>query len=419
MTSRWTERLVGSHGWCRRLGRPLLALAAAGAVVASSAGSAAADTAPDAGPALLDYTADEIARIVRHGPWPMPLRRDPGNPVAGHAGAIALGQRLFFDARLSVDGTLSCAGCHVPSLGWADGRPRSIAREPLDRHAPSLLNAAQQRWYGWDGAADSLWHQALRVMLEPREFGTTPQRLQALVRGDRELSCRWKQVYGGVDARDPERTMVQMARAIAAYVGTLQTPRTSFDDFRDALARGDRAAAARYPLPAQRGARLFVDRARCALCHVGPLFTNGEFADIGLPFFVRPGVVDPGRHGGIAALQASRYNLLGRWAVLQHADDAGPTRHLQVEHRHFGEFKVPALRHVAATAPYMHDGSLATLDDVVRHYDRIDLERLHADGQPLLRPLYLSAGERGDLVAFLRTLGDGPVPAPAAATRCR
>jgi cytochrome c peroxidase len=255
-------------------------------------------------------------------------------------------------------------------------------------------------------------------MLEPREFGTTPQRLQALVRGDRELSCRWRQVYGSVDGRDAERTMVQMARAIAAYVGTLQTPRTSFDEFRDALARGDRAAAARYPLPAQRGARLFVDRARCALCHVGPLFTNGEFADIGLPFFVRPGVVDPGRHGGIALLQASPYNLLGRWAVLRHADEATPTRHLQVEHRHFGEFKVPSLRHVAATAPYMHDGSLATLADVVRHYDRIDLERLHADGQPLLRPLYLSADERADLEAFLRTLGDGPVaPPPVPAPR--
>lgn len=371
--------------------------------------------------ALLPFTAEEIAQIARHGPWPLPAARDPGNPQAGRPAAIALGRQLFSDRRLSHDGQLACASCHAQALAFSDGQPRSIAREQLDRNAPSLLNAAHQRWYGWDGASDSLWSQALRVMLEPREFGSSPAQLHALVRSDRELSCRWQQVFGGIDTRNGERTMVQMAQAIGAYVGSLQSPRTPFDEFRDALLRGDEVAAAAYPLPAQRGLQLFIGRGRCAQCHLGPLFSNGEFADVGVPFFVRPGVVDPGRHGGIEALQKSRYNLLGRWAQLRSPAEATKTRHVQPQHRNFGEFKVPSLRHVALTAPYMHDGSLATLPDVIRHYDRIDLDRLHTDGERLLGPLYLSASEREDLLAFLRSLGDQPiVVAPAPATRaCR
>jgi cytochrome c peroxidase len=325
------------------------------------------------------------------------------------------------DRRLSHDGSLACTSCHAPALAFSDGQPRSIAREVLDRNAPSLLNAGQQRWYGWDGASDSLWSQALRVMLEPREFGSSAAQLQALVRGDRDLSCRWRQVFGGIDTKQPERTMVQMAQAIGAYVGTLQSPRTPFDDFRDALVRGDHAAAASYPVDAQRGLQLFIGRARCALCHLGPMFSNGEFADVAVPFFVRPGVVDPGRHGGIAALQASRYNLLGPWARLQRgAAEATKTRQVQPQHRNFGEFKVPSLRHVALTAPYMHDGSIATLAEVIRHYDRIDVDRLHIDGERILGPLYLSEGEREDLLAFLRSLGEQPIAVPnPPSTSCR
>ncbi len=200
--------------------------------------------------------------------------------------------------------------------------------------------------------------------------------------------------------------LVRAAKAIGAFVGTLVSGRTPFDDFRDALARGDAVAAARYPLDAQRGLRLFVGQGRCNLCHVGPMFSNGEFADTGLPFFVRPGVVDPGRHGGIVALHASRYNLLSTFSDARDPRVATKTRHVDAQHRNFGEFKVPSLRNVADTAPYMHDGQLATLDDVVRHYSELNLDRLHADGQQILRPLKLSDAERADLVAFLRTLSD-------------
>jgi cytochrome c peroxidase len=356
--------------------------------------------------ALLDFSADELARIQRHGPWPPPPARDAGNALAGRPEAIALGQRLFFDTRLSGDARLACASCHQPAQGFADGLPRGVGRSVLARNTPSLWNAVHERWLGWDGAADSLWSQHLQPLRAADEMATTGARLRKTLDGDRELACLWRRVFGAPVPGGAQAALVGTAKAIAAFVGTLVSARTPFDHFRDALARGDTAAAARYPLPAQRGLRLFVGAGQCSTCHVGPRFSHGEFGDIGVPFFVRPGVVDPGRHGGIAALRASPFNLLSRWSDDPAGDAALKTRHVQAEPRNFGEFKVPGLRNVALTGPYMHNGSLATLDAVVRHYDKTDPDRVHADGEQILRPLGLSAEQRADLAAFLETLSD-------------
>jgi cytochrome c peroxidase len=158
------------------------------------------------------------------------------------------------------------------------------------------------------------------------------------------------------------------------------------------------------------------------VCHVGPHFTNGEFADVGMKFFVAPGRVDGGRHAGIRKLKASPLNLLGRYNDDAARSTATGTRHVELQHRNFGEFRVPGLRNVARTAPYMHDGSLATLSDVVRHYSELSEERLHADGERILRPLRLAQGEADDLVAFLESLTDSSLarsansPAAAAST---
>jgi cytochrome c peroxidase len=151
--------------------------------------------------------------------------------------------------------------------------------------------------------------------------------------------------------------------------------------------------------------QLFVGRGRCHLCHAGPLFSNGEFADIGAGFFVRPGVVDSGRHGGIQVLLASPHNLLSPAADTA-GEAATKTRHVHLQHRNFGEFKVPSLRNVVQTAPYLHDGRVATLAGMVRHYSELNLERLHADGERILEPLHLTPAETRDLLAFLRSLDD-------------
>ena len=371
--------------------------------------------------ALLNWTADERAQILAHGPWPPPAARDPGNALSGQPAAIALGRALFTEARLSAGGALACASCHLPRRGFTDGRVRGLGRSepggradaPLDRHTPSLLNAGHQRWWGWDGAFDSLWSQALHPLLNPREMGAEPFEIADLLRGDARLSCLWNNATGAPPPADAQALLVPLAKALGAYVATLQSRRTAFDQFRDALARGDRIAAARYPLAAQRGLRIFIGRGNCSTCHAGPLFSNGEFGDIGALFFSRPGVVDPGRHGGIAALLANPHNLLGPHAdaVPGAGDVALKTRHVLAQHRNFGEFKVPSLRNVAQTAPYLHDGQKATLADVVDHYDTLSPDRLHADGEQILKPLQLRGTERADLLAFLHSLDGGAAAA--------
>ena len=161
---------------------------------------------------------------------------------------------------------------------------------------------------------------------------------------------------------------------------------------------------ARYPLAAQRGLRIFVGKGNCSLCHFGPHFTNGEFADTGVSFFAGKGKVDPGRHGGIRKLKEDPHNLLGRYNDDPALAAGTSTRHVDAQHRNFGEFRVPGLRNVALTAPYMHNGSLATLREVVAFYSNLNEERLHADGEKILRPLNLSEAEIEDLAAFLESL---------------
>lgn len=420
--AKWTCRDAGQQvGVTARLaGRSLTVwLALASALV--SAAALAAPAAPRQGQ-LLDFTSAERQSILQHGPWPPPPARDPGNALHGQTEAIALGRLLFFDKRLSADGKMSCASCHVPARAFADGLARSMGREPLDRNAPTLWNAVHERWQGWDGAADSLWSQAIRPLVDPREMAASPGQVARVIASDPQLSCRWQRLFGTPPASDAsDATLVQAGKAIGAFNATLVSGPTPFDTFREALARGDRRTAARYPLAAQRGLRLFVGRGQCNVCHVGPMFSNGEFGDIGMPFFVRPGQVDPGRHGGISALLASPFNLLSRWSDGP-PEAALKTRHVELQHRNFGEFKVPSLRNVAVTAPYMHDGQLATLRDVVRHYSELNLERLHADGESILKPLRLTPGESADLEAFLRTLTDPRAgrwkPGPLAAVRC-
>jgi cytochrome c peroxidase len=290
----------------------------------------------------------------------------------------------------------------------------------VDRNTISVLNVRYQRWFGWDGAGDSLWAQSIRPILDPREMGASAAYAAALVRGDRELACRYARAFGAPPPAADEAVLVGAAKALAAFQETLVTGRTPFDDFRDALERGDAAAAARYPIAAQRGLRTFVGKGACSACHFGPLFSNGEFHDTGVPFFLAGGGADHGRHGGIRRLLASPYNLLGPWSDERKRAGAVKTRHVALEHRNFGEFKVPGLRNVARSAPYMHDGSLATLADVVRHYSEMNMERLHADGESLLRPLRLSGEEAADLVAFLESLTEraSAIPAKRASEPC-
>ena len=353
------------------------------------------------------FSDEDARKIATHGPWPAPWSRDPSNRVSGNPHAIDLGERLFFERRLSVNGRLSCSSCHLPERNWTDGLPRAVGLKEVDRNAPSVVNVRYHHWFGWDGAHDSLWAQSINPILDPRELGMSAASVAKLLREDKDLSCRFRRTYGSAPAPDDEKVLVDAAKALAAFQETLVSGRTAFDDFRDALGRGDQAAMARYPEAAQRGLKLFVGKGACDTCHSGPAFTNGEFHDTGIPFFVRPGEVDPGRYGGIKKVLADRMNLLGPYNDDPKRSTAVGTRHVSLEQRNFGEFKVPSLRNLESSMPYMHNGSLATLRDVVKHYSEISPDRLHSDGEAILKPLHLSDSEVADLVAFLGTLSDG------------
>ncbi|CAG0996459.1 Cytochrome c551 peroxidase [Burkholderiales bacterium] len=408
MTSSLGSPRAPSARQAARPGRRVAALAGRCALVVSAALAAVAAPASGDDTAGTGFAPDEVARILSHGPWPPPVPgRDPSNRVSGNADAIAFGERLFFDTRLSSTGLVSCARCHQPGRYFTDGHERSIGIAPTDRNAPTVVDVRGRRWYGWDGSHDNLWSQSIRPLLDPREMGMTPATVARTIRREQDFACRYRMTYHRDPPADDRQVLVDVAKALAAFQESLASGRTPFDDFRDALARGDRAAMARYPEAAKRGLKIFVGRGSCSVCHVGPAFTNGEFHDIGLGFFAAPGRVDPGRHAGIARLRANSYNLLGRYSDDPARTTATSTRHVVQEHRNFGEFRVPGLRNVAATAPYMHDGSLKSLREVVRHYSEIDEERLHVHGERILRPLRLTEPESADLVAFLESLGDG------------
>ena len=412
--------------------RALVAALAAATFCFQTTGSGA-----DARAVLPGFSGEELNAILSHGPWPPPRKRDPSNRVSGKREAIEFGERLFFDSRLSANGAVACSTCHIPERHWSDGRALAVGLEEADRHTPSLLNVRLNRWFGWDGAGDSLWAQSLRPMLDPREMGMRAQGVANLIRSDRDLACRYRRTFGAVPSpSDDDAVLVDAGKALAAFQETLAGGRTRFDDFRDALARSDGKAAARYPQSAQRGLKTFVGKGLCTLCHFGPNFSNGEFDEIGIPHYTKTMAIDWGRAQGIKMMLASRFNRLMGYSDDRTGASSESTRHVELAWRNYGEFKVPSLRNVALTAPYMHNGSVATLADVVRHYSELDINRMHlgpelydSDGAAIdpkiptmLKPLRLSKEEIDDLVAFLNTLTEKkntPIRHAQASKPCR
>src|SRR5262249_56910025 len=224
------------------------------------------------------FTDGEIKIIVSHGPWPARVGADPTNRVSGMPEAIQLGTLLFFDQPLSRSGRKACATCHVPERNWTDNLSRGVGMAELDRNTPTLMNVRGQRWYGWDGAADSLWSQSLRPILDAPELAATPRQGAKLVREDEQLSCRYQRVYGAPPSPSgDEAVFVNVGKVLAAFQETLVSGSTPFDQFRNAVARGEPPSSLSYSTPAQRGLQIFIGKSGCTSCHSGPNFTGGEF----------------------------------------------------------------------------------------------------------------------------------------------
>jgi cytochrome c peroxidase len=268
------------------------------------------------------------------------------NPLT--AEKIELGRQLFFDRRLSRDGSLSCASCHQPGRAFADGRVIAVGVDGRQgrRNAPALINRGYGRAFFWDARSASLEDQVVKPIEDPNELGSSRHEVSARV---------------GV----PVPGIVQ---ALASFVRTILSGNSPFDRF----VNGDATA---LTVEGQAGLRLFRGKGNCTACHVGPIFSDERTHNTGVAW----------RDGALSDRGAGR-----------------------------GDFKTPTLREAARTAPYMHDGSLPTLESVVDFYDGGG--RANPSLDPEIRPLRLTADERRQLVSFLRALsgevqyGSGSVP---------
>jgi cytochrome c peroxidase len=306
---------------------------------------------------------------------PEPIAVPLGLPAVGAgapAAAVALGKELFFSRTLSVDRSLSCASCHQPGTGFADPRATSpgVNGARGTRNAPSVWNATYWNSQFWDGRAASLEDQAGGPMMNPVEMGHSRKGVVASVEHDPKLRAMMAAAYG-----DEQVTLERITRALAAYERTLVRGNSPFDRF---YFGGDRTALS---AEAERGLVLFRGKARCAACHTvaddHALFTDQKFHNLGVGMDPAGNLVD-----------------LGRYAVTKREEDRGA-------------FRTPSLRNVAETAPYMHDGSLKTLKEVVDFY--VGGGNANPQLDPLIQPLTsFTREERAALVAFLESLTGEP-----------
>lgn len=380
----------------------------------------------------VSWTSEEIATLRGLALVSLPpLPPDPSNRYGDDPRAAALGSRLFFDARLSLDGTIACATCHLPARQFQDDRPLGQGVGVTDRRTMPLAGAAYSPWLFWDGRKDSLWAQALGPLESPVEHGGTRSQYARVLwehyRADYEAifgsmpdladTTRFPRAAGPLAADPAARAAWQamapadresvnvvfanLGKAIAAFERQLLPNPSRFDSYVAALLVNDLAAMQAALSPDEvAGLRLFIGKGQCITCHNGPLLTNNGFHNTGVP--AAPGLPeDLGRAAGLPLAQADEFNCLGRYS------DADPgacaeLRFAQVDaHRQTRQFKPPSLRGVADRPPYMHAGQFATLRAVLEHYNQAPASPM---GYSELRPLGLSTRELAQLEAFLQSL---------------
>lgn len=275
----------------------------------------------------------------------------------------ALGEQLFFETRLSANGKISCASCHIPAFAFSDTSAFSRGWKGglTMRNTPGLVSISERSPLFWDGRSPNLEDQVLHPLTHPVEMGMTREKIHRMLNRDAYYVKAFQKIYG----KKPDTEL--LARAIAAYERSLDAYDAPFDRFMFGDSNAISAAAIR-------GRQVFLDKGRCFECHFSPHFTVDDFRNIGL-------------------FDGRKLNDSGRYNATRDPAD-------------IGRFRVPGLRNVALTAPYMHNGMFRTLEEVVEYYDnpaRIVPDAIGRDTL-LARPLGLTAGEKADLVAFMKSL---------------
>lgn len=351
-------------------------------------------------------TESELS-IVRTFVAPTLPFTDTTNQYANNRAAKKLGQQLFFEPRLSSNGKVSCATCHDFSQSLADGKALAVGLSTGGRNTPTLINAGMQRWFFHDGRADSLWLQALGPIESKLEMGGNWQKIHRVFVKDSTLLTAYNQVFSATPLLpnvpyfkiDKNRFKVNVGKALAAYEMDLVQFNSRFDDFVTAVVNGNDHRN-ELTLSEQRGLKVFMGKGRCVQCHSGANFSDGEFHNIRLMAAVN-NPQDSGRYGAINGLKENPLNTLG---VYSDDSTAVKTLYIRQYEAQWAAFKTPTLRNIALTAPYMHDGSMATLRDVIEHYSRFERAAPDHHKNPLLTPLNFTEQEMSDLEAFLKSL---------------
>ena len=341
-----------------------IVIAVLSAVMFSSSRGFTADEGHTQPPGITPAMIDSI-NVLPGGLAALPAVPVPDDNPQTQA-KIELGKKLFFDTRLSLDRASSCGTCHSPEKAFADGLPRAKGFQGalLPRNSPTVLNAAYNTIQLWDGRAATLDEQCKGPLLEPAEMNMLDEKhLVERLNSIPGYRQDFQTIFSGPPSLD------NIARAVAAFERTLVTPGSRFDRY----AMGDKTALTEQE---KRGLIVFIGKGSCSECHNGPNFTDNKFHNLGIvPVHGSP-------------------NDLGRYVVTKKEEDRNA-------------FKTPTLRNVSLTAPYMHDGSVATLEEVIDLYDRGGGDV--PNKSKLVYPLNLTAAEKTDLVAFLKAL-NGNVP---------
>ena len=353
------------------------------------------------------WTDDEVMMLRSLWLESLPeLPADSSNAVADNPDAAAFGRQLFFDPRLSSNGGISCAICHQPVRRFTDGLQKGQGIGTSGRNTPSIVGVAYSPWMYWDGRRDSQWSQALSPLEDVNEHATDRVHVTRLIAEDSSYRAMYESIFGRlpdlsvVDTASVNGIFANIGKAIAAFERTVMPTSSRFDEYVGAVTGDD--------IPRQGeifsedevwGLRLFIGEANCTQCHNGPLFTNHEFHNTGVISF--PGEVpDKGRALGVREVLLQPFNCRG-----QYSDDperlCAELEFVRTGVELVGAFKTPSLRNLENTAPFMHKGQIATLAEVLEHYNAAPDAMI---GHNEAKPLGLSGRELMQLEAFLGTL---------------
>lgn len=357
-----------------------------------------------------------------------PLPKDPSNAYASNPKAVELGKKLFFDKKFSANGKVSCGTCHIPEVSFTDKLPLAKGMGTTTRRTMPLIGSAYNAWFFWDGRKDSLWSQAIGPIESSVEHGFTRSMCAHLIAD--KYKREYEEIFGKLPKIDRKtcppkaspgtgnpaalkawnamkhedrdkvsRIYANIGKALAAFVSQILPQAAPFDRYVDAVVKSDLEAADKLmSRNALDGLRLSIGKAKCTSCHMGPLFMNSSFHDIGLG-----NPRDKGRAEGIDKVLSDEFNCLGKYS------DAKPEECLELRFidtnkaKYARAFKTPTLRNVAERPPYMHAGQLKSLKEVLIFYKRSSISELeHAD---------ITDDEITKLEAFLKTLS-GPISYP-------